>query len=109
MSSRPSRVACVAFGYPDYPTEVLDRMINDSHLALERMGLDVLHVPTVINFEDAAPAIAYLRREEYDVIILVLVSWVEAPILIATLRSFRSVPMVLQCGKSVSIAAPISI
>jgi hypothetical protein len=70
-------------------------MVNDSYLALERMGLDVLHVPAVINFEDVANAIAYLHREEYDAILLVLVSWVEAPLLIATLRPFRTVPMVL--------------
>ena len=95
MSSRPSRVACVAFGYPDYPSEVLDRMMNDSYLALERMELDVLRVPIVINFEDAVPATAYLHREEYDAIILDLVSWVEGPIPIATLRPFRSAPMVL--------------
>jgi hypothetical protein len=70
-------------------------MITDSYLALEHMGLDVLRVPPVINFEDVADAIAYLHREEYDAILLVLVSWVEAPLLIATVRPFRTVPMVL--------------
>src|SRR5579859_6536528 len=95
MPPRTPRVACVPFGYPDYPSDMLDRMVNDSRVELERMGLDVLLVPTVITLDDVEPAITILRREEYDAIILVLVSWVEAPILIATLRPFRAIPLIL--------------
>ncbi len=95
MPLRTPRAACIAFGYPDYPSSVLHRMIDDSRLALERMGLDILPAPPVITFEDVEPARAFLHREEYDAIILVLVSWVEAPLLIATLRAFRTTPLVL--------------
>src|SRR5260370_34093634 len=95
MSPRKPRVACVAFGYPDYPSDTIQQMIHDSCKELERMGLDVLSVPPVITLENVEPAIAFLRREEYDAIIPVLVSWVEAPLLIATLRPFRTVPLVL--------------
>lgn len=95
MSLRKPRVACIAFGYPDYPSDMLERMIKNSREELEGMGLDVLPVPSVITPDNVEPALAFLRREEYDAIILVLVSWVEAPILIATLRPFRTIPMVL--------------
>lgn len=95
MSPRKPRVACVAFGYPDYPSDTIQQMIHDSCKELERMGLDVLTVPPVITLENVEPAIAFLRREEFDAIIPVLVSWVEAPLLIATLRPFRTVPLVL--------------
>ncbi|HVB73706.1 MAG TPA: hypothetical protein VNE38_09145 [Ktedonobacteraceae bacterium] len=95
MVSRKPRIAYVPFGYPDYPTEVLSHMVHDSQMALEQMGIEVLPAPPVITLDDVEPARSFLHRETYDAIVLVLVSWVEAPLLIATVRPFRNVPMIL--------------
>ncbi len=89
------KVACVPFGYPDYPRDDLARMSAASGDALAQMGLDVIRVPAVIVPGDVEPALQVLRSEVYDVIVPVLISWVEAPLLVATLRSFRSRPLLL--------------
>lgn len=95
MVSRKPRLAYVPFGYPDYPAEVLSRMVHNSLTSLEQMDVEVLPAPPVITLDDVEPARAFLHRETYDAIVLVLVSWVEAPLLIATLRPFRDVPVIL--------------
>lgn len=95
MPYHKPRVACVAFGYPDYPADIIQRMTEVSLKELEQMGFDVLAVPSVITLDDVEPASIMLHREAYDAIILVLVSWVEAPLLIATVRALRTIPMVL--------------
>ena len=95
MLPRKVRVACVPFGYPDYPRGELDRLIAASADALAEMGLDVIKVPAVIVAADVEPALQALRASEYDAIVAVLVSWVEAPLLVATLRPFRSRPVLL--------------
>jgi L-fucose isomerase-like protein len=95
MVFRNPRVACVSFGYPDYPPEQISQMIHDSHKALEQMGIEVLPAPPVITLDDVEAARAFLKHETFDAIVLVLVSWVEAPLLIATVRPYHDVPMVL--------------
>ena len=95
LALRKPRVAFVPFGYPDYPSDLLSEMIDDSHKALERMGVEVVATPPVITLDDVEPARALLKQETYDALALVLVSWVEAPLLIATVRPFRDVPMIL--------------
>lgn len=95
MAERKVRVMCVPFGYPDYPPEDLARMAADSRQALERMGLEVAAAGPVIVAQDVGPALEALRRQEYDCIVAVLISWVEAPLLVATLRPFRHVPVLL--------------
>ncbi len=95
VSLRKPRVAFVPFGYPDYPSEMLSLMIRDSRESLEGMGLEVLAAPPVITLDDVESSRAFLRQEIYDAIAVVLVSWVEAPLLVATLRPYRDAPMLL--------------
>lgn len=95
MATRQPRIAYVPFGYPDYPPETLSHMVHASQMALQQMGLEVLAAPPVITLDDVEPARSFLQRETYDAVALVLVSWVEAPLLIGTMRPFRNVPMLL--------------
>ena len=95
LALRKPRVALVPFGYPDYPSDLLSEMIHGSHKSLEGMGVEVVATPPVITLDDVEPARALLKQETYDALALVLVSWVEAPVLIATVRPFRDVPMIL--------------
>jgi L-fucose isomerase-like protein len=95
MLPRKPKLACVPFGYPDYPREILAGMSAASGDALEQMGMDVVRVPPVIVPSDVEPALRMLRSETYDAIVPVLISWVEAPLLVATLRPLRTRPMLL--------------
>jgi L-fucose isomerase-like protein len=95
MLNRTPRLACVPFGYPDYPRDELERWIAASLEALRGMGLEVLAIPPVVVSSDVDAAVQALRAGEYDAIVALLVSWVEAPLLVSTLRPVRSRPMVL--------------
>jgi len=95
MSESIPRVVCVPFGYPDYPKDAVARRIAESTAALSSMGMDVIVCPAVIAREDVERAVDVLRRERSDVIIAVLVSWVEPPVLMAVLRPFQHHPVVL--------------
>jgi L-fucose isomerase-like protein len=86
----------VPFGYPDYPRELLDRFLDMSNKILEASDLTLLSTPPVIVEQDVAPARRMLQESEYDLLIVLLLSWVEAPLLVATLEErLTSQPIVL--------------
>ena len=95
MASPTPRLLSLPFSYPDYPRADVERLASASARALAAMGLDVVAAPPVVVPGDVEPAVSLLQRERYDAIAVVLVSWVEAPLLVSTLRPFRHVPMLL--------------
>ncbi len=95
MLTRKPILECVPFGYPDYPRGELERWIAGSIEALRGMGLDVRPIPPVIVPADVDAAVRALRAGDYDAIVALLVSWVEAPLLVATLRPVCDRPLIL--------------
>jgi L-fucose isomerase-like protein len=95
MTPRKPSAAIVPFGYPDYPKSEMDRFINAAYLFVEEQGLDAVRIPAVIVQGDVAPAVQALKAADFDAMIIVLVSWVEAPLLVATIRPFIACPMIL--------------
>ncbi|UCC88708.1 MAG: hypothetical protein JSV81_05210 [Anaerolineales bacterium] len=90
------RAMLVPFGYPDYPQELLDRFLESSKEALLANGLSLFSTPPVIVDEDVAYARRFLREADYDFLVVLLLSWVEAPLLVATLEDcLTSCPIVL--------------
>jgi L-fucose isomerase-like protein len=85
----------VPFGYPDYPESELQRWIDQSAESLRGMGLHVSASPSVIVPEHVPQAVKALRELDYDLIIALLVSWVEAPLFVSTLRQFYGRPLLL--------------
>lgn len=78
----------VPFTYPDYPAEEVSRQIDRSLEALRVAGFSVYATPTVMALADVAPVLAQLRAGECDAIVALVVSWVEPPLFVATLRPF---------------------
>ena len=91
----PPRAVVVPFAYPDYPLADIQRQIDVSLQALTEMGLEVILAPKVAAAGDAPAAAAVLRQAEYDLIVALVVSWVEAPWFVATLRPFLTQPILL--------------
>ena len=90
------RAMLVPFGYPDYPQELLDRFLEQSKEVLVANGLDLLSIPPVIVEEDVAEARRLLGQADYDLLVVLLLSWVEAPLLVATLEDrLANSPIVL--------------
>jgi L-fucose isomerase len=85
----------VPFAYPDYPSEKINHQIELSQRALADAGMKVICTNAVIELDDIAPALTTLRQTEFDLIVAILVSWVEAPLFVATLRPFFSSPLLL--------------
>jgi L-fucose isomerase-like protein len=94
-SLNPPSVLVIPFSYPDYPPEDIRHQIDVSIAALAEAGLRVLHTPAVAAPDDVAGAVEMLRIGDYDLIVALVVSWVEAPLFVATLREFWHRPMLL--------------
>ncbi len=88
-------VLVVPFSYPDYPPEDIDRQIHLSMLALKEAGLDVVQTAPVSEAADVTPARQKLQAGNYDLIVALAVSWVEAPLFVSTLRPFFHLPILL--------------
>ena len=94
-SVSPPRVLVVPFAYPDYPIADIQRQIDSSLNWLAQSGVQVSATPAVITTEDVPKALGVLRVSEFDLLLALLVSWVEAPLFVATLRPFFSRPILL--------------
>jgi L-fucose isomerase-like protein len=89
------RAMLVPFGYPDYPRELLDRFLEQSKDTL-CSSLDLLATPPIIVEEDVIHVRPLIRQADYDLLVVLLLSWVEAPLLVAALEeALTSQPIVL--------------
>jgi L-fucose isomerase-like protein len=90
------RAMLVPFGYPDYPRELLDRFLEQSKAALKASNLELISTSPVIVAEDVDWARHRLKVADYELLIILLLSWVEVPLLVATLEERLSAcPMLL--------------
>jgi L-fucose isomerase-like protein len=87
--------AFVAFSYPDYPRELVDRFIRESEEAVKAAGVKLVVSEKVVFYKDAEKALASLRQSDWDLLIALIVSWVEAPNVIAVLKEFSHKPILL--------------
>jgi L-fucose isomerase-like protein len=94
-SLSPSRVVVVPFAYPDYPPEDIQRQIERSIGLLDSSGVHAILAPAVITSDNVSKAEAFLHSTDFDLLLALLVSWVEAPLFVATLRPFFSQPILL--------------
>ncbi|GAB4537919.1 MAG: L-fucose/L-arabinose isomerase family protein [Anaerolineae bacterium] len=86
----------VPFGYPDYPQELLFRFLEHSKEVILANGLQLLSTPPVVVEGDVAHTRRLLQETDYDFLVVLLLSWVEAPLLVATLEDrLTNTPIVL--------------
>ena len=91
----PPRVIVVPFAYPDYPPADIQHQIECSLKMLENSGVQVFSTSTVKTPSDVPKALAMLRSVEFDLIVALLVSWTEPPLVTATLKKYFSQPILL--------------
>ena len=90
------RAMLVPFGYPDYPQGLLYRFLEQSKEAILANGLQLLSTPPVTVEDDVARTRRLLQETDYDFLVVLLLSWVEAPLLVATLEDrLTNTPIVL--------------
>jgi L-fucose isomerase-like protein len=90
------RAMLVPFGYPDYPQGLLYRFLEQSKEVILANGLQLLSTPPVIVEDDVARTRRSLQETDYDFLVVLLLSWVEAPLLVATLEDrLTNTPIVL--------------
>jgi len=92
--SKP-KVILLPFGYPGYPQELLDRFTRASEATIKNLGMDLITAPMVKNIQDVSKARKILREYEYDFIIVLVLCWIEAPQVIATLKEYFHKPIFL--------------
>jgi len=63
--------------------------------ALRELGIDVVATQPVIVYKDVERALKDVRGEDIDFVIAVVLSWLEAPNVIAVLKEFSSKPILL--------------
>lgn len=85
----------IFFSYPDYPQDLVDRFIRESVEAAESIGIKVFNAGKVVRWEDASNAVKRIKSGDWDGVVAVLVSWVEAPNVIAVLREIHEAPILL--------------
>ena len=91
---KPS-ITLVPFAYPDYPQDVVQRFIESSSKMIGSLDVTLTVTAPVVVADDAEEVRRQIRDADSDLIVALLVTWVEAPNLVATLRDFFGRPLLL--------------
>jgi len=89
------KVVLVPFGYPDYPKDIVDRFVRQSEKMIRDLDVDLLVTDVVRERKNIPKVRSKIQQKDFDLIIALLVSWVEAPSFIATLQDFMDYPLLL--------------
>jgi L-fucose isomerase-like protein len=90
---RKPRAIMVPFGFPDYPMNYLKRFTKESVEVVKKLGIDLTTTRIVVTLDDVQQALDELRKTDFDFIVLLLLSWVEAPNVVACLRDYFHKPI----------------
>jgi len=93
--TRKIKVVMVPFSYPDYPEEVINKYVKESIKVISDLDVQLVTAKVVKESKDVEEVITTIRSTDFDFIIALVVSWVEAPHVVATLRDFFSYPILL--------------
>lgn len=72
-------VLFLPFGYPGYPEKEMMEHITESDAWLKRIGVDLTAAPAVIRLEDCEKAVEVGKADNYDAVIVLIATWIEAP------------------------------
>ena len=67
------------FGYPGYPDKAVREHIADSEKYLTEIGVDFISAEPIINLADCAPAKEIASSGNWDFVIVLISTWIEAP------------------------------
>ncbi|MCK5851253.1 MAG: hypothetical protein KAH23_10085 [Kiritimatiellae bacterium] len=94
MKRKPKAVV-VPFGYWGYPEDLMDKLQKESAEAIKAQGVDVTTISRVDVWKDAKATAAELRKLECDFIVVLVMTWLEAPNLVETLQEQFNKPLLL--------------
>jgi L-fucose isomerase len=87
------KLAVIPFGYPFYPGEIVEKQIQQSKALLR--NLSPLFLDTVYSRDEAKKTVRSLREKNPDLVVAMLVSWIEAPHLVDSLKEYFGKPLLL--------------
>jgi len=93
--TRKIKTVLVPFSYPDYPEEVVSRYVKASEKTICDLDIELITTNVVKGVKDIEEVVKTIRCADFDFIIALVVSWVEAPHVVGTLSDFFSYPILL--------------
>lgn len=87
--------ALVSFGYPGYPRNLLTQFEEESKKVISRLGIDLHSSKVVIARKDILQARKTIQDADPDFIIVLILSWIEAPNVIAVIKDYLHKPILL--------------
>ncbi len=94
QNSKP-RAVLIPFGYPGYPQELLDRFSQESIELIEGLDIELTALDQVIAHDDARRAARELAGVDADFIVVLILSWVEAPNVMTAVGEHLHKPILL--------------
>ena len=94
MDRKPKAVM-VPFGYWGYPEDLMNKLQQESAEAIAAQGVEVTTVSRVDVYADAKTTAAELRQQECDFVVVLVMTWLEAPNLVETLQEQFNKPLLL--------------
>jgi len=87
----------IPFGYPGYPEKEMLQHIEDSKRYLNTLGIELVSANNVITLKDCEEAVRIAGQQQYDYVILLIATWIEAPNMLGVLSAsgLEGKPMLL--------------
>jgi L-fucose isomerase-like protein len=96
LQNRKPKIGFLLFGHPDYPNDVGRKMLEEAAGALKNGGCEAIvkHNPVLSRSEGFATA-DEIRKDHPDGIVLFLGTWIECPVVMASIRELEEYPFAL--------------
>jgi len=93
--TRKTKVLLVPAYYGSTDKGCVDRDLNDARAVLEKTGVDCRETSPLSDLDTAAQIRAQARSDEYDVVLLYLISWVDMNVVVDLVNALKDRPCVI--------------
>jgi hypothetical protein len=98
MKNLQVKAAVVGFGEINSPQQLIEDMCLQARKEIESMGIGIVTTPHVtddVNGVDVKRAVANLRKDDFDLLILCIAGWIPSHTVISITSEFKDKPMIL--------------
>lgn len=85
----------VPFGHPEYSPEILNNFVDQSVNMLKKIDIEVEKTDMVMDICDCEKVNKNIKKRDYDFLIALLGSWIEAPNFTSVLRDYFNESLIL--------------
>jgi L-fucose isomerase-like protein len=92
---RNPKTLIIPFRFPGYPEELIEQQTSNGNQLIQDMGIDITVTNPIVTDADADVMVEMFPPAKFDVITLLVPTWIEPPLVVRAAKPFFGKPMIL--------------